>query len=216
MEPIKLVYICDLNKKEIIGNYPLKGKENKKYNEKIKSILNTGNFSEEKLLNEEEEKSKIYHIIKNKSILYIIISYEKNIDEGIILSFIEQIDSAKIYVMIDEKTKKLNKIGEEQLKKIYEDFNKNPRTNISKLDSIGNELKETKNIMQNNIQNMIHNVDDMNNIEAKSAEIRSSSEIFKSKTKELSLKALWENKKWKIIFIGLILLLVFGLFFYLF
>ena len=70
--------------------------------------------------------------------------------------------------------------------------------------------------MQNNIQNMIHNVDDMNNIEAKSAEIRSSSEIFKSKTKELSLKALWENKKWKLIFIGLILLLVFGLFFYLF
>ena len=59
MEPIKLVYICDLNKKEIIGNYPIKGKENKKYNEKIKSILNTGNFSEEKLLNEEEEKSKI-------------------------------------------------------------------------------------------------------------------------------------------------------------
>ena len=118
--------------------------------------------------------------------------------------------------MIDEKTKKLNKIGEEQLKKIYEEFNKNPRSNVSKLDSIGNELKETKNIMQNNIQNMIHNVDDMNNIEAKSAEIRSSSEIFKSKTKELSLKALWENKKWKLIFIGLILLLVFGLFFYLF
>ena len=145
----------------------------------------------------------------------MIISYEKNIDEGIILSFIEEIDSAKIYVMIDEKTKKLNKIGEEQLKKIYEDFNKNPRTNISKLDSIGNELKETKNIMQNNIQNMIHNVDDMNNIEAKSVEIRSSSEVFRAKSKELSLKALWENKKWKYIFICIILLFVFGLFFYL-
>ena len=214
MEPIKIIYICDIEKKEIIGNFP-KGKDIKIYNEKVKSILNSGNFSENKLLNEEDEKNKIFNIQKNKSILYIIIS-EKNTEEGIILSFIEELETAKIYLMIDEKSKKLNKIGEEQLKKNYEEFNKNPKSNISKLDSIGNELKETKNIMQNNIQNMIHNVDDMNNIEAKSAEIRSSSEIFKSKTKELSLKALWENKKWKIIFIGLILLLVFGLFFYLF
>ena len=213
MEPIKIIYICDIAKKEIIGNFP-KGKDIKIYNEKVKSILNSGNFSENKLLNEEDEKNKIFNIQKNKSILYIIIS-EKNTEEGIILSFIEELETAKIYLMIDEKSKKLNKIGEEQLKKNYEEFNKNPKSNISKLDSIGNELKETKNIMQNNIQNMIHNVDEMNNIEAKSAEIRSSSEIFRTKSKELSLKAIWENKKWKFIFIGIILLFVFGLFFYL-
>ena len=213
MEPIKIIYICDIEKKEIIGNFP-KGKDIKIYNEKVKSILNSGNFSENKLLNEEDEKNKIFNIQKNKSILYIIIS-EKNTEEGIILSFIEELESSKIYVMIDEKSKKLNKIGEEQLKKNFEEFNKNPKSNISKLDSIGNELKETKNIMQNNIQNMIHNVDEMNNIEAKSAEIRSSSEIFRTKSKELSLKAIWENKKWKFIFIGIILLFVFGLFFYL-
>ena len=213
MEPIKIVYICDIEKKEILGNFP-KGKEIKQYNDKIKSILNSGNYSENKLLNEEDEKYKIFNILKNKTILYIIIS-EKNIEEGIILSFIEELESSKIYVMIDEKSKKLNKIGEEQLKKNFEEFNKNPKSNISKLDSIGNELKETKNIMQNNIQNMIHNVDEMNNIEAKSAEIRSSSEIFRTKSKELSLKAIWENKKWKYIFICIILLFVFGLFFYL-
>ncbi len=213
MEPIKIVYICDIETKEILGNFP-KGKEIKQYNDKIKSIINSGNYSENKLLNEEDKKYNIYNIQKNKSILYIIIS-EKNIEEGIILSFIEELESSKIYVMIDEKSKKLNKIGEEQLKKNFEEFNKNPKSNISKLDSIGNELKETKNIMQNNIQNMIHNVDDMNNIEAKSVEIRSSSEVFKSKSKELSLKAIWENKKWKYIFICIILLFVFGLFFYL-
>jgi aryl-phospho-beta-D-glucosidase BglC (GH1 family) len=213
MEPIKIVYICDIEKKEILGNFP-KGKDLKKYNDKIKSILNSGNYSENKLLNEEDEKYKIFNILKNKTILYIIIS-EKNIEEGIILSFIEELETSKIYVMIDEKSKKLNKIGEEQLKKNFEEFNKNPKSNISKLDSIGNELKETKNIMQNNIQNMIHNVDDMNNIEAKSVEIRSSSEVFRAKSKELSLKALWENKKWKYIFICIILLFVFGLFFYL-
>ena len=213
MEPIKIIYICDIEKKEILGNFP-KGKDLKKYNDKIKSILNSGNYSENKLLNEEDEKYKIFNILKNKTILYIIIS-EKNIEEGIILSFIEELETSKIYVMIDEKSKKLNKIGEEQLKKNFEEFNKNPKSNISKLDSIGNELKETKNIMQNNIQNMIHNVDDMNNIEAKSVEIRSSSEVFRAKSKELSLKALWENKKWKYIFICIILLFVFGLFFYL-
>ena len=213
MEPIKIVYICDIETKEILGNFP-KGKEIKQYNDKIKSIINSGNYSENKLLNEEDKKYNIYNIQKNKSILYIIIS-EKNIEEGIILSFIEELESSKIYVMIDEKSKKLNKIGEEQLKKNFEEFNKNPKSNISKLDSIGNELKETKNIMQNNIQNMIHNVDDMNNIEAKSVEIRSSSEVFRSKSKELSLKAIWENKKWKYIFICIILLFVFGLFFYL-
>ena len=213
MEPIKIVYICDIETKEILGNFP-KGKEIKQYNDKIKSIINSGNYSENKLLNEEDKKYNIFNIQKNKSILYIIIS-EKNIEEGIILSFIEELESSKIYVMIDEKSKKLNKIGEEQLKKNFEEFNKNPKSNISKLDSIGNELKETKNIMQNNIQNMIHNVDDMNNIEAKSVEIRSSSEVFRSKSKELSLKAIWENKKWKYIFICIILLFVFGLFFYL-
>ena len=213
MEPIKIVYICDIETKEILGNFP-KGKETKQYNDKIKSIINSGNYSENKLLNEEDKKYNIFNIQKNKSILYIIIS-EKNIEEGIILSFIEELESSKIYVMIDEKSKKLNKIGEEQLKKNFEEFNKNPKSNISKLDSIGNELKETKNIMQNNIQNMIHNVDDMNNIEAKSVEIRSSSEVFRSKSKELSLKAIWENKKWKYIFICIILLFVFGLFFYL-
>ena len=76
MEPIKIIYICDIEKKEIIGNFP-KGKDIKIYNEKVKSILNSGNFSENKLLNEEDEKNKIFNIQKNKSILYIIIS-EKN------------------------------------------------------------------------------------------------------------------------------------------
>ena len=119
-------------------------------------------------------------------------------------------------MLVDNKSQKLNKVGKKELQKITNDFNERKITSKSTtVNDINLELKETKNIMQTNIQNMVHNVDSMKDIEEKSVQIKSSSEDFKAKSKELSFKEMWEKNKIKVLFICFIVLVVIVLIIYL-
>ena len=122
--------------------------------------------------------------------------------------------------MVNDKTNTLNDYGKNELKKVYIELNKNPtllssgRSNNSKVDIIENELKETKKMVSNGIKDMIVNIDNLNDMEIKSSAIKNSSTIVMNKSKKLKLNDIWENTKFKIFFVCLIILIVIVLIIY--
>jgi hypothetical protein len=219
---IKFVFIGNKYKNVIIGTFPEKHKDLKFLYKKSKEIFDNKiilNTTKENELNEiNENKYKFVYTLKNVNYVYIIvIKISDNIE--IAKNFIELLIENNIYLLINDKNSMLNEIGKNELKKIFIDFNKNninyrtTTNNSSKLDEIGNEINEAKNIMKNNIKNMVDNINDINNLEEKSIEISNSSDLFRKSTNKIKLNAICENLKFKIIFIIIIIFLLI-IFFY--
>jgi hypothetical protein len=219
---IQFVFIGNKYKNVIIGTFPEKHKDLKFLYKKSKEIFDNKiilNTTKENELNEiNENKYKFVYTLKNVNYVYIIvIKISDNIE--IAKNFIELLIENNIYLLINDKNSMLNEIGKNELKKIFIDFNKNninyrtTTNNSSKLDEIGNEINEAKNIMKNNIKNMVDNINDINNLEEKSIEISNSSDLFRKSTNKIKLNAICENLKFKIIFIIIIIFLLI-IFFY--
>ena len=219
---IKFVFIGNKYKNVIIGTFPEKHKDLKFLYKKSKEIFDNKiilNTTKENEFNEIiENKYKFIYILKNINYVYIItIKNSNNIETA--KNFIELLLENNIYLLINDKNSMLNEIGKNELKKIFIDFNKNninyrtTTNNSSKLDEIGNEINEAKNIMKNNIKNMVDNINDINNLEEKSIEISNSSDLFRKSTNKIKLNAICENLKFKIIFIIIIIFLLI-IFFY--
>ena len=212
---IQFVFIGNKYKNVIIGTFPEKHKDLKFLYKKSKEIFDNKiilNSTKENEFNEIiENKYKFIYTLKNINYVYIItIKNSNNIETA--KNFIELLLENNIYLLINDKNSMLNEIGKNELKKIFLDFNKNYyRTNTnnsSKLDEIGNEINEAKNIMKNNIKNMVDNINDINNLEEKSIEISNSSDLFRKSTNKIKLNAICENLKFKLIFIIIIILIL--------
>ena len=219
---IQFVFIGNKYKNVIIGTFPEKHKDLKFLYKKSKEIFDNKiilNTTKENEFNEIiENKYKFIYTLKNINYVYIItIKNSNNIETA--KNFIELLLENNIYLLINDKNSMLNEIGKNELKKIFIDFNKNninyrtTTNNSSKLDEIGNEINEAKNIMKNNIKNMVDNINDINNLEEKSIEISNSSDLFRKSTNKIKLNAICENLKFKIIFIIIIIFLLI-IFFY--
>ncbi len=221
---IKYIFLGNIDKKVIIGTYPLKNdKYIQSYYNKAKGIFDSiilaneinGSIQQKKVI----EKEIFYYTIKKSNIFYLIIT-PKSTDENTAFSFIDEIENCNIYLLVNDKTNTLNDYGKNELKKVYIEFNKNPtllssaRSNNSKVDIIENELKETKKMVSNGIKDMIVNIDNLNDMEIKSSEIKNSSIIVMNKSKKLKLNDIWENTKFKIFFVCLIILIVIVLIIY--
>lgn len=208
---VEFVLIANIEQNIIIGSYPSKSN----YENEAKEIFKEFVSLSAKKQNFKYQKNNYHYLLSNNNIFYIIYS-QSDIDDTILSSFFSELEAGNIYLLVDNKSQKLNKVGKKELQKITNDFNERKITSKStKVNDINIELKETKNIMQTNIQNMVHNVDSMKDIEEKSVQIKSSSEDFKAKSKELSFKAMWENNKIKVLFICFIVLVVIVLIIYL-
>ena len=224
MNYIKYIFIGNIDKKVIVGTYPFKkDKEIQNYHKKAKAIFDSIILTNE--INRSIQQKKVidkeicYFTIKNNDIFYLIIT-PKSTDENTAFSFIDEIENCNIYLLVNDKTNTLNDYGKNELKKVYIELNKNPtllstgRSNNSKVDIIENELKETKKMVSNGIKDMIVNIDNLNDMEIKSSAIKNSSTIVMNKSKKLKLNDIWENTKFKIFFVCLIILIVIVLIIY--
>ena len=214
MNYIKYIFIGNIDKKVIIGTYPIKNdKEMQNCHKKAKAIFDSiiltneinGNIQQKKIIN----KEICYFTIKNKDIFYLIIT-PKNTDENLAFSFIDEVENNNIYLLINDKTNTLNDVGKNELKKLFNEFNKNPlifsnRSSNSKVDIIESELRENKN---NGIKDNSVNIENLNKLELKTEDIETSSYTFKNNSKNISFQNLCSNKKFKILFVGIIIFIV--------
>ena len=217
MNCIKYIFIGNIDKKVIIGTYPFKkDKEIQNYHKKAKAIFDSIILTNE--INRSIQQKKVidkeicYFTIKNNDIFYLIIT-PKSTDENLAFSFIDEVENNNIYLLINDKTNTLNDVGKNELKKIFNEFNKNPlifsnRSSNSKVDIIESELKENKKNENNDIKDISVNVEDLNKIESKTVDIENTSYIFKSNNENISFQNLWNNKRFKIIFVGIIIFIV--------
>ena len=217
MNFIKYIFIGNIDKKVIIGTYPFKkDKEIQNYHKKAKAIFDSIILTNE--INRSIQQKKVidkeicYFTIKNNDIFYLIIT-PKSTHENLAFSFIDEVENNNIYLLINDKTNTLNDVGKNELKKIFNEFNKNPlifsnRSSNSKVDIIESELKENKKNENNDIKDISVNVEDLNKIESKTVDIENTSYIFKSNNENISFQNLWNNKRFKIIFVGIIIFIV--------
>jgi hypothetical protein len=217
---IKYIFIGNIEKKVIIGTYPIKNDKNiKTHYIKAKGLFDSIILTKEKNENiqqkKEIDKEICYFTIKHLEIFYLIIT-PKSTSENIAFSFIDEVENCNIYLLINDKTNILNDIGKSELKKIFIEFNKNPllssnRYLNSKSDLIETEIRDTQDNIKTDTNNIVNNINNFNEIETQNAEIKSSTDIIKINNKKLKINKLWDNKKFKILFIGFIISIVIGL-----
>ena len=81
------------------------------------------------------------------------------------------------------------------LEKIHKKYNK--PENFDKLTQVSNKVDQTKNVMQDNINQALLNIDTLDSLEKKSEDLSIQAGIFKGTAKELKNKMWWKNMKIK-------------------
>ncbi len=217
MNYIKYIFIGNIDKKVIVGTYPFKkDKEIQNYHKKAKAIFDSiiltneinGSIQQKKII----DKEICYFTIKNTDIFYLIIT-SKSTDENLAFAFIDEVENNNIYLLINDKTNTLNDVGKNELKKVFNEFNKNPlifsnRSSNSKVDIIESELRENNKLENNGIKDISVNIENLNKSESKDDDFVNSSYIFKNNNKKISYQNLCNNKKFKIFLVGIIIFIV--------
>ena len=139
----------------------------------------------------------IFYTLKNSGTFYLAVVYKNSLyetEDHLIFELFEDIDHQGIKKLVDANGK-LTQVGMMNLKfsielnqennrknidkKNYnnEDFMKNKDT--SKITLLNNEIKDIHSNVKETVQNMIHNVNDMQDLDEKSEKIKDSSYQFK-------------------------------------
>ena len=218
-EIISFVFIGNIKTKSLLGSYPLNPKHDDACRNIFSTFLSTNDTIKYNTVFQITELSTEYkYIISSNHIFYCTYS-EFDISDDYTKALVSELEKANIYLLTENSTQMLNEIGKKEFQKVFIEYNNSitPLSNSSrsKVDDIQGELQQTKDIVKSGIQNIISNSDSLKDIEEASVQIKSTSEQFKTQTKTLSIKAMWENRKIKIIIISIIVLIVIILFIYL-
>ena len=205
---IKYLLIGNPDDCEEIGHYPERGasKTTAKEADKIFKKLSQSGIQTKDLRNKVDNRGNGYYYftINSKNIFYLILG-DKNLKERDAFALMEDLQNENIPIMIDSKSGKLNLEGQEKLKEMVENFEKNKS---NKIQVIQNEVEQVKDITKKNIQIMYTNVEDVENMEKKAKDLRDGAEEYNKSATTLKRTTWWQNCKWWIILIVVIVLLI--------
>lgn len=190
------------------------------------------NSSEENIKNKKNliqiEKFKIYFTLKNNGAFYLAcILYtgndEKNLEEKkqkLIFDLIDDVDNQNIKKMvnkngeltnvgkqnlrftIDKKESELNENKEDMVSDLFE--SKNSDSSINKISFLNTQINDIQKDVKLSVKNMLNNVNDMREIDTKSAQIKDTSYKFKQDAANLERKLRCRKYLMKGIFYGLL------------
>jgi vesicle-associated membrane protein 7 len=198
---IKYVFIGNSQTVKEIGEYPSKGKES--WSKDCKQIFekycksNSAKYEQRNLVVGQD--GNYCFIIMPSNIFYLVLA-EADYPERQVFALVDELHRDSIYLLTDEKGE-LNKIGRTSLKNIAESYQKN-KDNIAKLK---NDVDDIQIEMKNNIKKAIANVEDVQALDQKALKIKDSSHAFKKNAGELKRITCWQNCKWTIILVLLII-----------
>ena len=152
------------------------------------------------------KEGNYFFTINSQNVFYLILA-DFSISERDVFGLIDDIQKENIPLMIDTTTNKLNLVGRQQLKTIIETYSNNIGGN-NKMNQINIELKETKELMTNNIKTLTHNLEDVQDLEKQSNKIKENANEYQKNAVKIR-KATWcQNCKWWVILILVIILLL--------
>ena len=108
--------------------------------------------------------------------------------------------------MVNDETRELNPSGRQALKQLIDTY-QDPK-NISKLADIQNDVNSIKVDMKKNINKMVESVEDVNELQSKSQNLKFETDDYKKNSVEVKRLTWWQNFKMWILLGGVVLLLI--------
>ena len=205
--PIKYLLIGDSSTNKIITEFSSDNfQPNKKQiNQIFTKLCKTPN----KNLNERNKiisKNENYYFTFCLPSLIFLILVNNEYPERYVFELIQKINDEKIPTMVNDETRELNPSGRQALKQLI-DVYQDPK-NISKIADLQSDVNSIKVDMRKNINKMVESVDDVNQLQEKSAALKLESTEYKQNSVEVRRLTWWQNFKMWIILGGVVLLLI--------
>ena len=206
--PIKYVLIGDAASVKIITEFSAGNIDSKKKKE-INRIFNKLAKVENKKYDERNKitsKDENYYFINIKPDLLFIILVNASYPERYVFELVSKIMEENIPTMINDETGELNPSGRQALKELvnkYQDIK-----SINKIAEIQGSVESLKVDMKKNITKMVESVDNVNELQNKSEQLKLESQNYKDSSVEIRKLTWWQNCKLWVIIIGIVLLII--------
>ena len=206
--PIKYVLIGDSSTMKIITEYSsgnVEAKTKKEINRIFNKLAKLPNkkYDERNKITSKEEN---YYFINIKPNILFIILANNQYPERYVFELISKIIEDNIPTMINDETRELNPTGRQALKELvnkYQDIK-----NINKIAEIQKDVDSLKVDMKKNINKMVESVENVNDLQNKSEQLKLESEDYKKTSVEIRKVTWWQNCKLWAIIAGIVILLV--------
>ena len=206
--PIKYVLIGDAASVKIITEFSAGNIDSKKKKEinrifnKLAKLPNKKYDDRNKITSKDEN----YYFMNVKPNYLFIILVNNQYQERYAFELIAKIMEENIPTMINDETGELNPSGRQALKELvnkYQDIK-----SINKIAEIQSGVDSLKVDMKKNITKMVESVDNVNELQNKSEQLKLETEDYKKTSVEIRKLTWWQNCKLWVIIIGIVLLLV--------
>jgi hypothetical protein len=206
--PIKYVLIGDSATVKIITEFssgnvdPKKKKEINRIFNKLAKLPNKKYDERNKITSKEEN----YYFMNVKPNYLFIILVNNQYPERYAFELISKIMEENIPTMINDETGELNPSGRQALKELvnkYQDIK-----SINKIAEIQGSVESLKVDMKKNITKMVESVDNVNELQNKSEQLKLESQNYKDSSVEIRKLTWWQNCKLWVIIIGIVLLII--------
>ena len=125
----------------------------------------------------------------------------------------EDIRRNNILSMINEKTKELNPKGRQNLKMIIEKYQEKEK--LKKFEEIQKDIDDVKIEIKNNINKMVDNIEDLDQIEDKSRQLKEESKEYMDNSIKIKNISWWQNVKFRIIALSVLVIVAIIILWYL-
>lgn len=145
-----------------------------------------------------------YFITYPDNRLYFVVA-EPAYSERVVWDMIDTIDKENIFLLVNDKGE-FNANGKQALKAIidkYQDISK-----VNKINEINDDLSEIRDEMHNNIKKASDNILNVQELDDKAYKIKLNAVSFKTDAKRLERISWWQNCKWTLILIALVVVLL--------
>ena len=206
--PIKYLLIGDSSTNKIITEFS-SGNAQPKTKKEINQIFNKLCKTPNKKLDERNKitsKNENYYFTFSHPDLIYLVLVNNEYPERYVFELIQKINDEKIPTMVNDETRELNPSGRQSLKQLI-DVYQDPK-NISKIADLQSDVNSIKVDMRKNINKMVESVDDVNQLQEKSAALKLESSEYKQNSVEVRRLTWWQNFKMWIILGGVVLLLI--------
>ena len=206
--PIKYLLIGDSSTNKIITEFS-SGNAQPKTKKEINQIFNKLCKTPNKKLDERNKitskNENYYFTFCHPDLIYLVL-VNNEYPERYVFELIQKINDEKIPTMVNDETRELNPSGRQALKQLI-DVYQDPK-NISKIADLQSDVNSIKVDMRKNINKMVESVDDVNQLQEKSAALKLESSEYKQNSVEVRRLTWWQNFKMWIILGGVVLLLL--------
>ena len=206
--PIKYLLIGNSNNNKIITEF-CSNNDSSKLKKEVKQIFSklcntqNKNFDER---NKFSSKDLNYFFTFCRPDLIYLVLVNIQYPERLIFELISKINENNIPLMVNDETQELNPNGRQALKNLIEKY-QDPK-NVSQIAELQSDVDSIKNDMKKNLNKMVESVDDVKELENKSAALRDSTEEYKQNNVEIRRIFWWQNFKLWVILAMVVLILI--------